>query len=141
MNKKDVYRSVLAVVAIIIVVVGATYAWFSWRSSNTNVKGTLGCFDINYDKGQNIGSVENPHPLRSTCDYKEGAKATVTISTKEGCYDTAKATINLNTTLFNLYDGNSAFSAPTQQVLKYQVTTGTGDNETEVPNCSGYVES
>ena len=40
-----------------------------------------------------------------------------------------------------MYDGSSAFTAPTQQVLKYQVTTGTGENETELNGCSGYVES
>jgi len=141
MNKKEIYRSLIGVFAIIIVVAGATYAWYTWRSTNTNIQGTLGCFDIDYDKGQDIGSTASPYALRSTCDYKEGAKATVSINTKANCYENAKATINLTTTAFNLYDGNSAFTAPTQQVLKYQVTTGTGANETEVTGCNGYVES
>ena len=140
-NKKEIYRSLIGVFAIIIVVAGATYAWFTWKSTNTNIQGTLGCFDIDYDKGQDIGSADSPYALRSSCNYKEGAKATVKINTKENCYETAKATINLTTTAFNLYDGNSAFTAPTQNVLKYQVTTGTDENETEVTGCSGYVES
>lgn len=141
MNKKDIYMSILGILGIILIVAGATYAWYTWKSSNTNIQGNLGCFDIDYDKGQNIGSAENPETLKSSCSYKEGAKATVKINTKENCYDHAKATINLTTTAFDLYDGNSAFTAPTQKVLKYQVTTGTGADETELTGCSGYVES
>ena len=141
MEKKEIYKSVIGVFAIIIVVAGATYAWYAWRSTNTNIQGTVGCFDIDYDKGQDIGSAQNPYALTSTCDYTEGAKATVTINTKANCYESANATIYLNSTSFNLYGGESAFTAPTQRVLKYQVTKGTEANETVVSGCSGYVES
>ena len=137
MEKKEIYKSVIGVFAMIILVAGATYAWYTWRSTNTNIQGTIACFDIDYDKWQDIGSAQSPYALRSTCDYTEGAKATVTINTKENCYENAKATINLNTTSFNLYSGESAFTAPTQRVLKYQVTTGTGANETAVSGCTG----
>ena len=47
-NKKEVYRSLIGVFTIIFVVAGATYAWYTWKSSNTNIQGTLGCFDIDY---------------------------------------------------------------------------------------------
>lgn len=141
MKRKDIYICLIGLSAIIIAVVGATYAWYTWKSSNTIINGTLACFDIDYDKGQDIGSAGSPYSLNLSCDYKEGAKATVTINTKENCYETAKATINLVTTAFDLSDGSSAFTAPTQQVLKYQVTTGTGTNETELTDCSGYVNS
>lgn len=141
MSKKYIYGSIIGVFAIIIVVAGSTYAWYTWKSNNTNINGNLVCFDIDYDKGQDIGSAGSPYSLNPSCGYKEGAKATVTINTKENCYDSAKATINLVTTAFNFSDGSSAFSVPTQQVLKYQVTTGTGTNETELTGCSGYVES
>ena len=83
MSKKNLYLSIIGVFAIIIVAVSSTYAWYTWKSNNSSINGTLACFDIDYDKGQDIGSAGSPYSLNPSCDYKEGAKATVKINTKE----------------------------------------------------------
>ena len=61
MNKKLLY-SLLIVLLIIIVSVSITYAWLSW-SGVVNISGTIECFEVNYVKGQDIGSDSNPANL------------------------------------------------------------------------------
>ena len=53
---------------IIIVSVSITYAWLSW-SGVVNISDTSECFDVNYVKGQDIGSDSNPanFSLASAC--------------------------------------------------------------------------
>ena len=58
MNKKLLY-SLLIVLLIVAVSVSITYAWLSW-SGAVNISGTSECFDVNYVKGQDIGSDSNP---------------------------------------------------------------------------------
>ena len=61
MNKKLLY-SLLIVLLIVVVSVSITYAWLSW-SGTVNISGTSECFDVNYVKGQDIGSDSNPANL------------------------------------------------------------------------------
>ena len=65
MNKKLLY-SILIVLLIIIVSVSITYAWLSWSGS-----GTSECFDVNYVKGQDIGSDSNPANFSLASTYTE----------------------------------------------------------------------
>ena len=51
---------------IIIVSVSITYAWLSWSGS-----GTSECFDVNYVKGQDIGSDSNPANFSLASTYTE----------------------------------------------------------------------
>ena len=56
---------------IIIVSVSITYAWLSW-SGVVNISDTSECFDVNYVKGQDIGSDSNPANFSLASTYTEG---------------------------------------------------------------------
>lgn len=56
---------------IIIVSVNITYAWLSW-SGVVNISGTSECFEVNYVKGQDIGSDSNPANFSLASTYTEG---------------------------------------------------------------------
>lgn len=137
-KNKNIVRTIVGVLILILLVVGVTYAYFAWKSNNTNITGTSGCFDINYDKGQDIGSTDSPYGLKSTCTYSEGASASVTMNIDSSCTTTGVASINLITNNFTLYDSTDAFSRG-ENVLKYQVVKVNGANEEEIEGCSGYI--
>lgn len=137
-KNKNIVRTIVGVLILILLVVGVTYAYFAWKSNNTNITGTSGCFDINYDKGQDIGSTDSPYGLKSTCTYSEGASASVTMNIDSACTTTGVASINLITNNFTLYDSTDAFSRG-ENVLKYQVVKVNGTNEEEIEGCSGYI--
>ena len=99
-KNKNIIRTIVGVLVLILLVVGVTYAWFTWKSSNINIAGNTGCFDIVYDKGQDIGSVDSPYGLKSTCTYSEGASASVTMNIDSKCTTTGVASINLITNNF-----------------------------------------
>lgn len=141
MERERIIEIVIGVILFILTIAGLSYAWFSQKTQSSNVSGTAGCFDVVYDKGSDIGSSDSPYSLMPTCDYKSGASASVTISMKEGCLTAGKASINLKTNSFTLYDGSNAFDAKTKDVLRYFVTKGSGDSEEEIEGCNGYVNS
>ena len=148
-NNKSIVRMVVGIIVFIAVVAGSTYAWFAWKSSETSISGTSGCFDILYDKGQDIGTAESGYPLRPACSYEEGANASVTISVDPNCSATGTASINLNTNSFILHDGVTNAFDRGQNMLAYQVvgfTTEVIDEveqavETPIDGCSGYINS
>ena len=149
MKNKNLIRIIIGVILLITLVAGATYAWFAWQSSNVNISGTSGCFDINYDKGQNIGSVDNPFALRTSCSYEGGVSNSVTVSMDSTCNTSGIASINIGTNSFILYDGiTDAFTAGSN-ILAYQVvkvTTETVDgeevtSETAIDGCNGYINN
>ena len=80
MNKKLLY-SLLLVLLIIIVSVSITYAWLSW-SGVVNISGTSECFDVNYVKGQDIGSDSNPANFSLASTYTEGLSSVIKGSRK-----------------------------------------------------------
>ena len=148
-KNNNVIRMVIGVILLIVLVTGATYAWFTWKSANVSISGTTGCFDILYDKGEDIGTVDSPYGLGHSCNYNEGsASAEVTMSIDSKCNTTGVASINLKTTAFTLYDGSNAFDRD-DEVLKYQVVkigTETIDGvetttETPIEGCAGYITS
>ena len=55
---------------IIIVSVNITYAWLSWPGV-VNISGTSECLDVNYVKGQDIGSNNNPANFSLASTYTE----------------------------------------------------------------------
>ena len=57
--KKKVIYSIIIVSVIIILSVAVTYAVYTF-SGVVNISGTSECFDVNYVKGQDIGSDSNP---------------------------------------------------------------------------------
>lgn len=123
MNKKLLY-SILTVLLIAIVSVGITYAWLSW-SSSVNIGGTSECFDVNYVKGQDIGSDSNPANFNLTSTYTEGLSSVIKVNLKDTCtISNGTGTLYLNT------DTTTSSILLTSGVLKYQVL----DGATEVAN-------
>lgn len=149
MNNKNTVKMIIGVILLIAIVAGTTYAWFAWQSGNTTISGSSGCFDILYEKGQDIGSGDTPQTLRTVCSYEEGEYSDLTISMDPSCNALGVASINLNTNSFLLNDGTTdAFTAGTD-ILAYQVVKVTSETvdgvvtttETPVNGCNGYVNS
>lgn len=81
MNKKLLY-SLLIVLLIVVVSVSITYAWLSW-SGTVNISGTSECFDVNYVKGQDIGSDNNPANFSLASTYTEGLSSVIKVNLKD----------------------------------------------------------
>ena len=123
MNKKLLY-SLLIVLLIVIVSVSITYAWLSW-SGVVNISGTSECFDVNYVKGQDIGSDSNPANFSLASTYTEGLSSVIKVNLKDTCtISNGTGTLYLNT------DTTTSSILLTSGVLKYQVLEGA----TEVAN-------
>lgn len=122
--KKKILYSILVVVLIIIVSVGITYAWLSW-SGSVNISGTSECFDVNYVKGQDIGSEESPAKLSLASSYTEGLSTVVKVNLNDTC-----TILNGTGTLYLNTDSITSNILLTSNVLKYQVLDGT----TEITN-------
>ena len=69
--KKKVIYSIIIVSVIIILSVAVTYAVYTF-SGVVNISGTSECFDVNYVKGQDIGSDSNPANFCLASTYTEG---------------------------------------------------------------------
>ena len=67
---------------IIIVSVSITYAWLSW-SGTVNISGTSECFDVNYVKGQDIGSDSNPANFSLASTYTEDLSSVIKVNLKD----------------------------------------------------------
>ena len=117
--KKKILYSVLIVLLIIIVSVGITYAWLSW-SGSVNISGTSECFDVNYVKGQDIGSEESPAKLSLASSYTEGLSTVVKVNLNDTC-----TILNGTGTLYLNTDSITSNILLTSNVLKYQVLDGT----------------
>ena len=115
---------------IIIVSVSITYAWLSW-SGVVNISGTSECFDVNYVKGQDIGSDSNPANFSLASTYTEGLSSVIKVNLKDTC------TISNGTGTLYLNTDTSVTSSTilSGKVLKYQVLDGT------TPVGSGIVSS
>lgn len=112
-NKNKTVVAIIGTIIFIILVVGVTYAVLSWQSNKININLTSGCFDIYYDKGQDINGQLNP-----ASSYTEGIYATIKVNIKNSCTTTGTGTLylkTLNTTSSNLLDSERA------GLLNYQV--------------------
>ena len=128
--KKKVIYSIIIVSVIIILSVAVTYAVYTF-SGSVNISGTSECFDVNYVKGQDIGSDSNPANFVLASTYTEGLSSVIKVNLKDTCTITnGTGTLYLNTdtsvTSSTLLSG---------KVLKYQVLDGT------TPVGSGIVSS
>ena len=128
--KKKVIYSIIIVSVIIILSVAVTYAVYTF-SGTVNISGTSECFDVNYVKGQDIGSDSNPANFVLASTYTEGLSSVIKVNLKDTCTITnGTGTLYLNTdtsvTSSTLLSG---------KLLKYQVLDGT------TPVGSGIVSS
>ena len=128
--KKKVIYSIIIVSVIIILSVAVTYAVYTF-SGTVNISGTSECFDVNYVKGQDIGSDSNPAKFVLANNYTKGLSSVIKVNLKDTCTITnGTGTLYLNTdtsvTSSTLLSG---------KLLKYQVLDGT------TPVGSGVVSS
>ena len=128
--KKKVIYSIIIVSVIIILSVAVTYAVYTF-SGSVNISGTSECFDVNYVKGQDIGSDSNPANFSLASTYTEGLSSVIKVNLKDTC------TISNGTGTLYLNTDTSVTSSTllSGKLLKYQVLDGT------TPVGSGIVSS
>ena len=80
--KKKVIYSIIIVSVIIILSVAVTYAVYTF-SGVVNISGTSECFDVNYVKGQDIGSDSNPANFSLASTYTEGLSSVIKVNLKD----------------------------------------------------------
>lgn len=80
--KKKVIYSIIIVSVIIILSVAVTYAVYTF-SGSVNISGTSECFDVNYVKGQDIGSDSNPANFSLASTYIEGLSSVIKVNLKD----------------------------------------------------------
>ena len=117
MKKAKFVGTIFGIVLFIALIAGFTYAWLSWRSNNIEMRGTTGCFNIDYGVSQQIGSDSVKESLEMTSIYTEGLSAKVSLALKSTCSNVlGTATLYLNT--------SSASSNILNGALKYTVLNG-----------------
>ena len=118
--KKKVIYSIIIVSVIIILSVAVTYAVYTF-SGVVNISGTSECFDVNYVKGQDIGSDSNPANFVLASTYTEGLSSVIKVNLKDTC------TISNGTGTLYLNTDTSVTSSTllSGKLLKYQVLDGT----------------
>lgn len=128
--KKKVIYSIIIVSVIIILSVAVTYAVYTF-SGSVNISGTSECFDVNYVKGQDIGSDSNPAKFVLANNYTEGLSSVIKVNLK----DTCTITNGTGTLYLNTDTSVTSSTILSGKVLKYQVLDGT------TPVGSGIVSS
>ena len=133
MNKKKKIFLITGIsLLVLIAIVGGTYAWLSW-SGVVNISGTSECFDVNYVKGQDIGSDSNPANFSLASTYTEGLSSVIKVNLKDTCTITnGTGTLYLNT------DSTTSNILLTSNVLKYQVLEGTNEVASSTGNLPIY---
>ena len=128
--KKKVIYSIIIVSVIIILSVAVTYAVYTF-SGVVNISGTSECFDVNYVKGQDIGSDSNPANFALASTYTQGLSSVIKVNLK----DTCTITNGTGTLYLNTDTSVTSSTILSGKVLKYQVLDGT------TPVGSGIVSS
>ena len=129
--KKKVIYSIIIVSVIIILSVAVTYAVYTF-SGVVNISGTSDCFDVNYVKGQDIGSDSNPANFSLASTYTEGLSSVIKVNLKDTCtISNGTGTLYLNT------DSTTSSILLTSNVLKYQVLDGTNEVASGIVSSTG----
>ena len=117
--KKKVIYSIIIVSVIIILSVAVTYAVYTF-SGVVNISGTSECFEVNYVKGQDIGSDSNPANFALASTYTEGLSLVIKVNLK----DTCTITNGTGTLYLNTDTGVTSSTLLSGKLLKYQVLDG-----------------
>ena len=129
--KKKVIYSIIIVSVIIILSVAVTYAVYTF-SGVVNISGTSECFDVNYVKGQDIGSDSNPANFSLASTYIEDLSSVIKVNLKDTCtISNGTGTLYLNT------DSTTSNILLTSNVLKYQVLDGTNEVASGIVSSTG----
>ena len=118
--KKKVIYSIIIVSVIIILSVAVTYAVYTF-SGEVNISGTSECFDVNYVKGQDIGSDSNPANFVLASTYTEGLSSVIKVNLK----DTCSITNGTGTLYLNTDTSVTSSTLLSGKLLKCQVLDGT----------------
>lgn len=111
------WKLVLLIVLLIVLVVGgSTYAYYTWAIKGINIKGNAECFNVDYDKGQDIGSDNNARTLLVSDDYTGGLFASVIVNLDKNCTIT-----NGVGTLYLTTDDSTSSALLSSGALKYQI--------------------
>lgn len=112
--KKKIILIITLVILLIAIVASSTYAIYTWSAKGI-VEGTTECFNVNYVKGQDIGSENEYKVLMPTADYTGGLYASVRVNMDNNCISNGTATLYLNT------DETTSDALLSSGALKYQV--------------------
>mgnify|MGYP003237378519 CR=1 FL=1 len=130
-KKKKIFLITGISLLVLIAIVGGTYAWLSW-SGVVNISGTSECFEVNYVKGQDIGSDSNPANFSLASTYTEGLSSVIKVNLKDTCtISNGTGTLYLNT------DSTTSNILLTSNVLKYQVLDGTNEVASGIVSSTG----
>ena len=130
-KKKKIFLITGISLLVLIAIVGGTYAWLSW-SGVVNISGTSECFEVNYVKGQDIGSDSNPANFSLASTYTEGLSSVIKVNLKDTCtISNGTGTLYLNT------DSTTSNILLTSNVLKYQVLEGTNEVASGIVSSTG----
>lgn len=112
-TKTQYIKLVFLIILLITLTLGATYAFLNLKTTDQNITGTAGCFEVSYS-----GQVINSSNLSVTNNYLEGAKTEVTLGKKDSCQIYSTSNIYI-------YTNSAGTTAPiTDGALKYKVLTG-----------------
>ena len=92
MKMSKVVGAIVGVLFFIAVIGGLTYAYTIWTSQNINRKVSSDCFEILYDKGNDLSGAIIP-----SFDYTGGLHTTVRINLSSECNVNANGFLYLNT--------------------------------------------
>ena len=113
-------KLVMIIILLVIGIIGVTYAVYTWAISLL-ITGTAECFEVNYVKGQDIGSDSNPANFALASTYTEGLSLVIKVNLK----DTCTITNGTGTLYLNTDTGVTSSTLLSGKLLKYQVLDGT----------------
>ena len=97
-RKSNILSIIFSVLFVITLIFGVTYAAYTWQSSNDFIEGESSCFNVIYEKGNDIGNNNNLEKLYLGSSYKDGISTTVKIAIDSKCNDISGiGTLYLNT--------------------------------------------
>jgi len=118
-NKKLISTNLASIIIIsLVLTAGATYAISSWSSGNVAISGDTMCFDINYEKGQDI-NFNSGMTASLSFDEANAVSTSITLSRQNNCYLYGIGTISVNI--------NSTANLPSGG-LKYRITNNMNSN-------------
>ena len=124
MEKKKIVGLVIGVLLFVLVVAGITYAIFVWTSDKIKLNVDSKCFNVYYEKGNDITGVMMP-----SLDYTGGLYTTVKMDVDSSCDINANGKLYINTL------NNTSSNLYREGLLNYKVLKG---NE-EIINGSGSI--
>lgn len=116
MKKSKIIGTIIGILLFVVAIAGITYAFINWTSGNTNKVVESKCFEIFYEKGNDVTG--NIMPSK---DYTGGLSTTVKINVNSECDINADGRLYLTT---SEETSSNLFNRP--GLLNYQIVTENG---------------